>query len=42
VCSSDLFVVSPQFTDGGDVVDPWVVRGSRGTSLRLLNWLRAR
>lgn len=36
-----LFVLSPQFTDGGDVVDPWVVRGSRSSSLRLLNWLRA-
>jgi hypothetical protein len=23
------------------VVDPWVVRGSRSSSLRLLNWLRA-
>lgn len=36
-----LFVVSPQFTSGGDVVEPWVVRGSRGTSLRLLRLLRS-
>lgn len=37
-----IFVLSPQFTAGGDLVDPWVVRGSRSSSRRLLNWLRVR
>lgn len=35
-----LFVLSPQFTRGGDKIDPWVVQGSLASSLRLLNLLR--
>ena len=36
-----VFVLSPQFTNGGDKVDPWVVQGGLSSSLRLLNLLRA-
>jgi hypothetical protein len=35
-----VFVLSPQFTNGGDKIDPWVVQGSMPSSLRLLNLLR--
>lgn len=35
-----VFVLSPQFTNGGDKVDPWAVQGSLPSSLRLLNLLR--
>ncbi|WP_375766877.1 hypothetical protein NR798_35055 [Archangium gephyra] len=35
-----VFVLSPQFTNGGDKVDPWQVQGSLPSSLRLLNLLR--
>lgn len=35
-----VFVLSPQFTNGGDKVDPWIVQGSLHSSLRLLNLLR--
>ena len=35
-----VFVLSPQFTRGGDKIDPWVIQGSRASSLRLLNLLR--
>ena len=35
-----VFVLSPQFTNGGDKVDPWEVQGSLHSSLRLLNLLR--
>jgi len=35
-----VFVLSPQFTAGGDKVDPWVVQGGVHSSLRLLNLLR--
>lgn len=35
-----VFVLSPQFTSGGDKVDPWVVQGGLSSSLRLLNLLR--
>ena len=34
-----VFVLSPQFTNGGDKVDPWVIQGSRHSSLRLLKLL---
>jgi hypothetical protein len=34
-----VFVLSPQFTNGGEVV-PWTVQGSRHSSLRLLNLAR--
>ncbi len=37
-----VFVLSPQFTRGGDKVDPWVVQGSRHSSLRLLKLFRSR
>ena len=37
-----VFVLSPQFTMGGDKVDPWVIQGSRHSSLRLLNLFRPR
>jgi hypothetical protein len=36
-----VFCLSPQFTNGGDRIEPWVVQGSRASSLRLLNLLRA-
>ncbi len=35
-----VFVLSPQFTAGGDKVDPWVVQGGLHSSLRILNLLR--
>ena len=35
-----VFVLSPQFTNGGDKIDPWTIQGSRSSSLRLLNLLR--
>ncbi|MDC0714652.1 hypothetical protein POL68_39755 [Stigmatella sp. ncwal1] len=35
-----VFVLSPQFTNGGDQIDPWEVQGSVPSSLRLLNLLR--
>jgi hypothetical protein len=35
-----VFVLSPQFTNGGDKVDPWEIQGSVHSSLRLLNLLR--
>ncbi|MCI0571472.1 MAG: hypothetical protein L0Y66_12020 [Myxococcaceae bacterium] len=35
-----VFVLSPQFTNGGDRIDPWEVQGSLHASLRLLNLLR--
>ena len=35
-----VFVLSPQFTNGGDKIDPWEVQGSLHSSLRLLNLLR--
>ena len=35
-----VFVLSPQFTHGGDLIDPWVVQGGLHSSLRLLNLLR--
>ncbi|HYH97012.1 hypothetical protein [Hyalangium sp.] len=35
-----VFVLSPQFTNGGDRIDPWVVQGNLHSSLRLLNLLR--
>jgi hypothetical protein len=35
-----VFVLSPQFTNGGDRIDPWEVQGSVPSSLRLLNLLR--
>ncbi|WP_395837600.1 hypothetical protein [Cystobacter fuscus] len=37
-----VFVLSPQFTNGGDKIDPWIIQGSRSSSLRLLNLLRRR
>ncbi|MGQ0507579.1 MAG: hypothetical protein ACT4TC_19930 [Myxococcaceae bacterium] len=37
-----VFVLSPQFTRGGDRFERWLVHGSRGSSLRLLNLLRGR
>ena len=36
-----VFCLSPQFTNGGDRIEPWVVQGSRASSLRLMNLLRA-
>ena len=36
-----LYVLSPQFTNGGDLVEPWTVQGSRTASRRLVNLLRA-
>ena len=36
-----VFVLSPQFTNGGDRIEPWETQGSLGSSLRLVNWLRA-
>ncbi len=35
-----VFVLSPQFTNGGDKIDPWEIQGSLPSSLRLLNLLR--
>ena len=35
-----VFCLSPQFTRGGDKIDPWIIQGSRSSSLRLLNLLR--
>ncbi len=35
-----VFVLSPQFSHGGDLVEPWEVRGGLHSSLRLLNLLR--
>lgn len=35
-----VFVLSPQFTNGGDRIDPWVIQGHLHSSLRLLNLLR--
>jgi len=35
-----LFVLSPQFTRGGDRFDHWTVHGSLSSSLRLMNLLR--
>lgn len=35
-----VFVLSPQFTSGGDKVEPWVVQGGLHSSLRLLNLLQ--
>lgn len=35
-----VFVLSPQFTNGGDRIDPWKIQGSLHASLRLLNLLR--
>lgn len=35
-----VFVLSPQFTNGGDKVDPWTIQGSLSSSVRLLNLLR--
>lgn len=35
-----VFVLSPQFTNGGDRIDPWEIQGSPHSSLRLLNLLR--
>ncbi|SEU09836.1 hypothetical protein [Stigmatella erecta] len=35
-----VFVLSPQFTNGGDRIEPWEVQGSVPSSLRLLNLLR--
>jgi len=36
-----VFVLSPQFTSGGDKVEPWVVQGGLASSLRLLNLFTA-
>jgi hypothetical protein len=35
-----IFVLSPQFTNGGDKIEPWEIQGSVHSSLRLLNLLR--
>jgi len=35
-----VYVLSPQFTNGGDLVEPWESQGSLPSSLRLLNLLR--
>ena len=35
-----VFVLSPQFTNGGDRIDPWRIQGGLASSLRLLNLLR--
>ncbi len=35
-----VFVLSPQFTNGGDKIEPWVIQGSLHSTLRLLNLLR--
>lgn len=36
-----VLCLSPQFTNGGDLVEPWEVQGSLASSLRLVNLLRA-
>lgn len=36
-----LFVLSPQFLGGGDVIESWNVQGSLHSTLRLLNHLRS-
>ncbi len=36
-----VFVLSPQFTSGGDKVEPWVIQGDLASSLRLLNLFTA-
>jgi hypothetical protein len=35
-----VFVLSPQFTNGGDKIDPWEIQGGLHSTLRLLNLLR--
>jgi hypothetical protein len=35
-----VFVLSPQFTNGGDRIDPWEIQGNMHSTLRLLNLLR--
>ncbi|MBN1208787.1 MAG: hypothetical protein JXB05_28260 [Myxococcaceae bacterium] len=35
-----VFVLSPQFTNGGDRIEPWKIQGNLHSSLRLLNLLR--
>ena len=35
-----VFVLSPQFTNGGERIEPWEIQGSLHSSLRLLNVLR--
>jgi hypothetical protein len=35
-----VFVLSPQFTNGGDRIEPWLTQGNLHSSLRLLNLLR--
>jgi hypothetical protein len=35
-----VFVLSPQFTNGGDRIDPWEIQGNLHSTLRLLNLLR--
>jgi hypothetical protein len=35
-----VFVLSPQFTNGGDRIEPWEIQGGLASSLRLLNLLR--
>jgi hypothetical protein len=35
-----VFVLSPQFSNGGDLVEPWETQGSPHSSLRLLNLAR--
>jgi hypothetical protein len=35
-----LFVLSPQFTRGGDKIASWTVQGRLHSTLRLLNHLR--
>jgi len=35
-----VFVLSPQFTNGGDRIEPWETQGSLHSSLRLVNLLR--
>ena len=35
-----VFCLSPQFTNGGDRIDPWEIQGGLHSSLRLLNLLR--
>ena len=35
-----MFVLSPQFTNGGDRYETWEVNGRMSTSLRLIDLLR--
>jgi hypothetical protein len=35
-----VFVLSPQFTNGGDKIDPWQIQGGLHSTLRLLNLVR--